>query len=398
MVYGWMTVLNRAPAGSSEMAVKVVYFVHDVGDPAIHKRVAMLREGGAEVTVIGFRRGHRPMDNVSGAPVIDLGQTFHLRLGHRATAVLQQVIRAASFGEVVHGADVVLARNLEMLAIAARARYLAAPRSRFVYECLDIHPAMVGTGRKGQALRAVERALLRRCHLLIVSSQAFIDAYFLPRQHLTTPVLLVENKALRLEPGAAPPVATPGRTRPPWRIGWFGVIRAQRALDILARIATENAGLVEIVIRGRPGLAEFRDFHAQVQATPGVSFDGGYTPDDLPAMYADIDFCWAFDYFDEGAGSNWLLPNRLYEGGQFAAIPLARIGTETSRWMQQRGIGVSFKDPAAEVGPWLRAMSPERYEELAQASRQLDRADVVAGAQDCRALVQALAAVVTPAH
>jgi len=374
------------------MAAKVAYFVHDVGDPAIRKRVAMLLEGGADVVVIGFRRGDRPVGEVSGVPVIDLGRTFHLRLGHRATAVMRQVIQAARLVDVVRSADVVLARNLEMLVIAARARHLAAPQSRLVYECLDIHPAMVGFGRKGQALRAIERVLMRRCDLLIVSSQAFIDAYFLPRQHLATPVMLVENKALRLEPGTAQPVAPPGRTRPPWRIGWFGIIRAQKALDILAKIAAENAGLVEIVIRGRPGLAEFRDFHAQVQATPGVSFGGGYTPDDLPAMYADIDFCWAFDYFDEGAGSNWLLPNRLYEGGQFAAIPMARVGTETSRWMLQRGIGASFKDPAAEVGPWLRAMDSERYEEMAQASRRLVHDDVVAGPKDCRALVRALMA------
>ncbi len=372
------------------MAAKVAYFVHDVGDPAISKRVAMLREGGADVVVIGFHRGDRPVGEVGGAPVINLGRTFDLRLGHRAAAVVRQVIRAPRFGGILRGADVVLARNLEMLAVAARARHLAAPRSRLVYECLDIHPAMTGFGHKGRALRAVERVLLRRCDLLIVSSQAFVDAYFLPRQHLATPVLLVENKALRLEPGAAQRVIPADRTRPPWRIGWFGVIRAQKALDVLAKIATENAGLVEIVIRGRPGLAEFRDFHAQVKATPGMSFEGGYSPDDLPAMYAGIDFCWAFDYFYEGAASDWLLPNRLYEGGQFAAIPMARVGTETSRWMQHRGIGVSFEDPAAEVGPWLRAMTLERYEELAQASQRLVQDDVVAGPKDCRALVQAL--------
>lgn len=374
------------------MTARIVYFVHDVGDPAICKRVAMLREGGANVVVIGFRRSDQPVNEVSGAPVIDLGRTFHLRLGHRATAVIRQVIRASRLADIVRGADVVLARNLEMLAIAARARHLVAPRSRFVYECLDIHPAMVGLGRKGRMLRAIERMLPRRCDLLIVSSQAFIDAYFLPCQHLATPVMLVENKALRIEPGTPDLMASPGRARPPWRIGWFGIIRAQKALDILSRIATENAGLVEIVIRGRPGLAEFRDFHAQVQAIPNVRFGGGYTPDDLPAMYANIDFCWAFDYFDEGAGSNWLLPNRLYEGGQFAAIPMARSGTETSRWMQQRGIGVSFTDPAAEVGPWLRAMTSEGYEELVQASRRLVHDDVVAGPKDCRALVQALVA------
>ncbi len=373
------------------MAVKVAYFVHDVSDPAIRRRVAMLKAGGATVTIMGFRRGERPVSEVAGLPVVDLGRTFDTKLGHRARAVLRHVLLAAQLRGAARGADVVLARNLEMLAIAARVRQLAAPRSRFVYECLDIHPAMVDPGRKGRVLRAVERALLRRCDLLVVSSPAFVDAYFRPHQNLATPVLLVENKALKLSPGGLPLAKPRDGPRPPWRIGWFGVIRAQKALDILTGIAAGNPGVAEVVIRGRPALVDFTDFHGQVKRTPGVSFGGNYTPEDLPAMYADIDLCWAFDYLDETANSAWLLPNRLYEGGQFAAIPLARAGTETGRWLQRHGIGMTFQDPASEIGPWLRALTPERYEALAQASRALPRGDVVADLADCRALVQALA-------
>lgn len=350
-----------------------------------------LKAGGATVTIMGFRRGERPVSEVAGLPVVDLGRTFDAKLGQRARVVLRHLLLAARLRDAVCGADVVLARNLEMLAIAARVRQLAAPASRFVYECLDIHPAMVGAGRKGRVLRTIERALLRRCHLLVVSSPAFIDAYFRPRQDLATPVLLVENKALKLSRGGLEPTPRQDRPRPPWRIGWFGVIRTQKALDILIGIVTANRGLAEVVIRGRPALIDFTDFHGQVQRTPGVSFGGNYTPEDLPAMYADIDLCWAFDYLDETANSAWLLPNRLYEGGQFAAVPIARAGTETGRWLQRHGIGVTFQDPAAEIGSWLRALTPERYEALAQASRALPRGDVVAGLDDCRALVQALA-------
>jgi len=375
------------------MAVKVAYFVHDVGDPAIRRRVAMLKAGDGAVTIMGFRRSERPMAEMAGLPVIDLGRTFDTRLGQRARVVARHILLAQRLRDAVRGADIVLARNLEMLAIAARVRQLAAPQSRFVYECLDIHPAMVDSGRKGRVLRAVERALLRRCHLLVVSSPAFVDAYFRPHQELATPVLLVENKALKLSSCAPRPATPRDRPRPPWRIGWFGVIRAQKALDILTGIAAANPGVAEVMIRGRPALVDFTDFHGQVQRTPGVSFGGNYTPEDLPAMYADIDLCWAFDYLDETANSAWLLPNRLYEGGQFAAVPMARAGTETGRWLQRHGIGVTFQDPAAEIGPWLRALTPERYATLAQASHALPRADVVADLADCRALVQALAGV-----
>ena len=34
----------------------VLYLVHDLFDPAVRRRVMMLRAGGAKVTLAGFRR------------------------------------------------------------------------------------------------------------------------------------------------------------------------------------------------------------------------------------------------------------------------------------------------------------------------------------------------------
>ena len=36
------------------MIAKIVYFVHDLSDPSVHRRVRMLVAGGAAVTLIGF--------------------------------------------------------------------------------------------------------------------------------------------------------------------------------------------------------------------------------------------------------------------------------------------------------------------------------------------------------
>ena len=42
--------------------------------------------------------------------------------------------------------DVILARNLEMLMLGRRAMAALSPRPRLVYELLDIHRAMLGSG------------------------------------------------------------------------------------------------------------------------------------------------------------------------------------------------------------------------------------------------------------
>lgn len=353
----------------------------------------MLRVGGAEVHLFGFRRGQVEPHDVDGIPATELGQTFDGRLKHRALQVVRQALRCGFWRERLEGIDILLARNLEMLLIARQANSACASSSRLAYECLDIHPAMVSRGLVGPGLRAVERLLLRSCNTLVVSSPAFVRSYFEPFQRVRLPVILLENKALSLGDGhpAQTPTGQRDRPGPPWRIGWYGVIRAQKALDILTVIAQCCPGLVEFVIRGRPALIDFRDFHGQVQRTPGLTFLGPYRTADLDAMYADVHFCWAFDYFDEGRNSSWLLPNRLYEGGQFGAVPIALRKTETGRWLAERGIGVLVDDPITDVPEFLQSLTEAQYFALRDAAQGIPREDVIVDQAGCRALIQALA-------
>ncbi|TIW45452.1 MAG: glycosyl transferase family 1, partial [Mesorhizobium sp.] len=51
----------------------VLYLVHDVSDPAVRRRIIMLKAGGAQVTLAGFRRIASPVADVEGLRPIDLG-------------------------------------------------------------------------------------------------------------------------------------------------------------------------------------------------------------------------------------------------------------------------------------------------------------------------------------
>ena len=83
-------------------------------------------------------------------------------------------------------------------------------------------------------------------------------------------------------------------------------------------------GRFEIVLRGRPAYSEFTDFDGFVAAEPYLRFDGAYrNPEDLAAIYGEVHFSWAIDFFEEGLNSSWLLPNRLYEGCRYGAVPIA---------------------------------------------------------------------------
>lgn len=372
--------------------MKIAYFVHDLTDPAVARRVRMLQAGGAQVLVLGFRRAEAAPSMIETAPVIDFGRTYDGRLGQRAKATLRAALGSWALRTRLTGTGVIVARTLEMLLVAQAARTLCAIRAPVVYECLDIHRVMLDEGGKGRLLRALERALMRRSRLLVVSSPAFLDAYFKPRQGvggiLPLPTLLVENKLLELDGPVDPAPPRPARGRP-WRIGWLGAIRCRRSLDILTSLAARRPDLLEVHIHGRPAYSEFADFDTQVAAAPGVSFDGPYAARDLPRLYGEADFSWAIDFMEEGLNSAWLLPNRIYESSRFGVIPIALRNVETGRFLEARGFGLTLR-AADDLEAVLQAMTPQAYGELAARQARAPLSDFIADRADCRALVAAL--------
>ncbi|SDR54583.1 succinoglycan biosynthesis protein ExoL [Rhizobiales bacterium GAS191] len=373
------------------MNAKIAYFVHDLSDPAVHRRVRMLRLGGGSVTPIGFRRTSEPIDMVEGRGAIDLGRTSDGMLGRRVVSLAGALTRLDRLGEQVRGADALVARNLEMLFLAARARKLHAPNAALVYECLDIHRMLLSRQLKSGLLRLFESGLWHNVDLLLTSSPAFVRNYFAPRG-FPSPIRLVENKVLLVDERQSDcprPRPTPG---PPWRIGWFGMIRCRKSLEILTSLARKADGDVEIVIRGRPSGAVFPDFDAAIANSPHIRFGGIYrNPDDLPAIYGDVHLSWAIDYYEAGENSTWLLPNRIYEGSVYGAVPIALAGVETGSWLAKRGAGVVLDEPLEQqLAGFLGSLDAASYSRLTDQMEALPRSDLVDDRSDCRELVAAI--------
>ena len=366
--------------------LRILYLVPDLTDPAVERRIAMLRAGGARVEVAGFHRKPWTRDVEGFTP---LGQTHDADLVQRMRAVGAWLVRPRRLAALARDCDVILARNLEMLVLARFARLLRGDRHKLVYECLDIHGAMLGSGAKTRVLRAIEEALLRSCALLIVSSPAFVREYF-EKVHARLPAIhLLENKLLGLD-GAPTPrdaVRAPGH---PWRIGWFGMIRCRRSLELLTALTATLSGRVEVVIRGRPTLAVFPDFEAEISGRAGVRFEGPYRPQELPDHYGAVDFVWGMDFYEAGQNSAWLLPNRLYEGGAFNVPALAQEGVETARWLQSHDTGVVLADPAADLIGFFQSVTESDHADLRRRAERVPRPALICDEAECRTLVDTL--------
>ncbi|MDH5531492.1 MAG: hypothetical protein OEY05_15785 [Paracoccaceae bacterium] len=333
---------------SSSGNLLVAYFAHDWGDAAINRRVAGFRRDGLDVA--GFAM-HRADDVAPDWVAADLGQTFDNKYLQRALSIPRGARRAQ--GQNLEQADLILARNLDMLLVALEARRRARLQTPVVYECLDIHRFVAREDAIGAMFRRIERRALRRCASIWVSSPAFLSEYFAvyhPDMHC---VQILENR-LQAPPGLRPSGRSSKGSFGKIRIGWFGNLRCARSLSLLCQILRSHGEAVEVVLRGYPAEAEIPDFHRIVQSQPGLTFGGRYHwPDELASIYDGVDVVWAGDFMDSGKNSDWLLPNRLYEGGWNACPPIAPASSQTGKWIAGHGCGFVLDEPIEQSLPAL---------------------------------------------
>lgn len=370
----------------------VAYLVHDLEDAAVKRRVQLFLGEGCTVAVGGFRRRAKSKTTtceykVEGqCPVLELGRTHDARFGQRVVTVLKRFIFSGEIQEFTASSTVIVARNLEMLLLAWRVRL---PKQRLVYECLDIHRMMIGGGVASSCLRWIERKLLSRADLLLISSPAFVKHYFQSHQGYRQSALLAENKAvsdLRSKNFESKRI----NRQYTWRIGWFGMLRCRKTLEILSTLVQNSAGGIEVIVAGIPSPAEFLDFEASINAVKGMQYQGVYQSSELQALYASVDFIWAIDYFEEGGNSDWLLPNRLYEGLANGVVPIALGDTETGHWLERNGVGWVVRQPERELLPAIQCLDEVHYTKMCRAIASLDSSRICQTPEEKRRILAAI--------
>jgi succinoglycan biosynthesis protein ExoL len=388
-------------AHTPHRALRITFFGHDSGESTIRKRVGEFQSFGANVTGFMFQRRHDKPAIFADWTNFDLGTTDDGYHGQRLWQLLKAIGILWRHRQVLRATDVLYARNIDMLALAAVGKLVSWSRVPIVYEALDVHPAFTKTGLKARLLRFAERRLLSRSRLLIVSSPSFISNYFLPRQNYAGPWFLLENKlgsaALKIakEPRQRP------LTAPPWIIGWFGVIRCQRSLEILTHIAERHPESAVVHIRGLPSERDgitnalLTDIASK---TKNVEYYGVYqSPRDLGEIYGAVDLTWAADFSASGANSDWLIPNRFYEGGLNGVPAIARRGTATGDIVEKRSTGWTFDEPfERNFEDFLAQLERATYQGVADGIRRTERSAFV-DITDTRHLVQKLAEIASDA-
>ncbi|MEM9384344.1 MAG: hypothetical protein AAGA68_04740 [Pseudomonadota bacterium] len=358
---------------------KLIFLGPDCTDSRVAKRIHAFADQGFEVIALTFRRQRYNRDLEPDWHNVDLGTIRDRAYLDRLLPLLRAVGRIRKTLRQSPDVRAVYAVNLDLLLLAIGA---AVGRSAFppiAYEVADIQPALTRNSLRSKCLRAMERWALKRVARLVVTSPRFIEAYFAPRHGFNGAWSLLENKLY--PPVPAPTTAPVPHTRgadtgapPTWTIGYFGAIRCERSMQMLQSLSDDAVARVCCRFHGYPTRLDAGQFSAQVQANARMHYGGEYAhPEDLPRLYEDIDFTWAFELVNEAHNSRWLLPNRLYEGGYYGRPLLAPRHFMIGEMVDALGIGWTFEPPYEEgLRTFFRSLTRQAYEAKRQRLAQLD--------------------------
>jgi succinoglycan biosynthesis protein ExoL len=371
---------DAGPTVRNAGGAELLFFCPDVTDATTLKRVQQFMDFGYRVTVFGFRRKRYNTAYQPPWPNVPLGFTTDAKYWHRLSALLHAIPALFANRRMLSRAAIFHARNIDQLLLAMLARLIAFSRAPIAYEVLDIPPILMRRGLVPAMLRAIERFCLPRIDLLVLSSPGFHRNYFSAVQGYSGEWFLLENKLYPTPSSSLPakPARTVGR---PWIVGYFGLIRGEATVDLIARLAERLPDRVLFKFAGVLTTVDQAKFDAVLRRCPNVVYSGPYLPQqDLERLYREVDFAWALDLENTDHNSRWLMPCRFYEAGYHGVPCLAVRGFEVGKAIENDRIGWTFEEPLEEsLACFFERLSEADYEQVQRRLRTAPESRFVAG-------------------
>ncbi len=381
--------------GTKLRNIRLVYFGHNRKDVALIRRINSFQEIGIKITSYTFRRDGEPSKPAPPWENVDLGYVEHAQLLARVKVLLLALVRLIQHKRGLRNADIIYARNLDMAILAwISMAIMRLTSAQFVYECLDVHESLTKQGLLAKILRWLERIILKRAKLLVVSSPGFIQYYFKPYQNYDGAYYLLENKIhfhknIIKRPNIN---SVASHADKPIILVWAGILRCQKTLDVLKQLA--YSAQENIYVRLHGVISEFLipDFKNQIKDIINIEYMGPYIwPDGLQEVYKDADMVWAQELSWRGYNSDWLIPNRVYEASYFGVPSIGIAGTQTSRMIKERALGYVFDErDLRNLAVLITSISKNELENKKKELLSRPNQEFVSNKNDAESLINAI--------
>jgi succinoglycan biosynthesis protein ExoL len=293
------------------MHLLTLFFVIDSSHTK--KRIDAFKNNVDELTIVSYYR----TKNIEYKNHYNLGKSSQKHYFRRFIKLMFDIPQLSKILSNNPEIDVVYAWNFDIALLFVLATLLSKRKYTFIYEVADIKPILLSKSIVGNILRKLEQLILNSTNYLCVTSKDFIINYFDKYYNYIGNTHILENKVFPAidNPLIAKSNITPDSSK--WRIGYFGLFRCNKSLQLLLQLANSLPNNIEIILAGRPEI-HVKDIFNKLITLKNSTYIGEYKyPDDLPNIYSKIDIIWSADFSDPSDNSKWLLPNRIYEAGLF---------------------------------------------------------------------------------
>jgi succinoglycan biosynthesis protein ExoL len=325
-----------------------------INDAQQLRHVGALRRAGFDVTNVGFNRASSTPQILGGHSLGSISNSSYWVRWWPFMRAVPELRRHA------RRADVVLAFGPDLSALVGS---ITPRRVPVVLAFSDLMDVMAHRGPQGILTRVILRWALRRCRLLIVSSEHFVTDYLSTLVRRLPEWVRVRNlpdQGIGLpEPSAVP--ALPGRLR----IGYFGLLRCAWTLNVLATLVTDHPERFEVVLAG------IHMDGVPVPEVEGFIDTGPYrNPEDLESLYSRIDVAWsAYPFSGSAMNMRAARTNRFYEALAFMKPQIGNGASAEGTELAEMKLGITLN--GGDVGTAVRAIvsvSDAKWAEYARAS------------------------------
>lgn len=338
--------------------MKIVLLVPALSSVDGQNRLLELEKLGVECQVAGFKRKYYP-GKEWGREVKSLGYIEHVNYFKRLKVLIKAL---PAIRKISRGSSYVYTFSFDILLISYLSLIGMRNKPAFVHDVSDIRPVFIGKHLPAKGLRWLERFLLRRVKVVVVTSQAYVSEYFHKIQKLYGVTFhLIENK---LNPGTSPePSEHPARlnkTENSFTIGYFGLIRCERSLQVLLEAATRFQGRISVMIRGV--FLGTESYQKSIEEHPFMSYGGPYVaPDDLREIHDEVDLSWLV-HAHSSENTKWSRIFRFYHAAYYKCPMIVQEGSQDGLVVDKLGLGLTVD--IFDSGSVMEALDSLTFEDL----------------------------------
>ena len=307
----------------------------DISDARVIKRIKAFQLLEADLIVCGFQRfGYKYDFSIyKNIPIVKLGNSTEKNYLKRTAKLFFGLILLFLNLNKFKNSNCIYCINIDMLFLGFVLK--AIFNIQLMYEVGDILNPFLGKSLQSIMLRLFERILLNYTNFIILTSPAFHSQFYKPVQKLKIPWLLLENKLLPQIKSDFKNVEVINKNK--IQIVYHGVLRDQKSINILVKIAIEYCHKCDLHIYGFPLWVRHDELDRIAQKYDNIYWHGEfYYPQDLTKILSNADLLWLIDLSENVNNAKWLLPNRLYDGVFFRVPMLAEKGTETCNFIKKK--------------------------------------------------------------